>query len=113
MDRLVLLPNRKTCLKSGALVVRAHKAQRNTSEDPETRSLVIRVEDEIPDRRERDDGAFDADARDLVDALFACLPMGTLDRILVRMLDKKKSSLVVKSSPVGPDEPAVDDATRG
>lgn len=36
---------------------------------------------------------YDVDAKELVDALFNTLPGGTLDAILVHMLDRKRSLL--------------------
>lgn len=39
---------------------------------------------------------FDRDARDIVDALIAGLPGGTIDRILVRLMTRDLSSFIVR-----------------
>ncbi len=73
-------------------VVRISKAQRMTSDADPVPGIVIQVMDEIGSG---DTAGLDDDARALADALGAVLPGGTMDRLLVRLLERRINDLAV------------------
>lgn len=60
-------------------------------------SQLISIETTIPDEMTLDGArtVFAEEAKMLADALFSCLPGGTLDVLLIEMLERKRSLFVI------------------
>jgi hypothetical protein len=80
------------------MIVNVYKAQQ-TLRAEKIPYLTIQACDPIPDLKNGQtlqdaELIYDRDAQQIVDALFACLPQGTTDRIAMKMFGKKLSLFV-------------------
>jgi len=76
--------------------IRLHKAQHTIKGDRVT-GVHIEIKGELPATGKHVDteSMFKQDALALADGLFSCLPGGTLDALLVEMLQRKQNQMVV------------------
>jgi hypothetical protein len=73
------------------------KAQRTVLYGDPVSSHAINIEQPMPDFDSMDEAraVYAKEGKEIADALFSSLPGGTLDALLIEMLDRKRSLLVV------------------
>lgn len=80
--------------------INIYKAQRVVKEKP-IEDVFISIKKELPaldgKRARLSNHIFKKEAWMIADALYASLPGGTIDALLIEMLDRKKSNLQIKS----------------
>ena len=75
-------------------MVSLYKARRVTEDISD---ITIDISEPMPNHLSTDliRLMFEADAKDLADAIFTSLPSGTIDCLLIEMLERKRSMLIV------------------